>query len=295
MRSLAVIAVESCLGINTLPDSIDLRSMTGSSAFRKVFDDNCIEANISLIQPGKNTLPGAQRLAALIRELASLTGRAVQQQQAFLVMGGDHSCAMGTWQGVLANMPAGKRFGLLWLDAHLDAHSFVTSPSGNVHGMPVAALLGKGDPLLQQIYGATDYLSAGELVLLAARSYEQDEKQLLNTAGIRVIDKHDCQQAGGFSSQFEQAVEHLLQHCDYLGISVDLDVIDPRDAHAVATPVADGIRANELIAAFAYVDVGKRLLGVEIAEYIPALDTAQKTQTSILGLCSALLSHWPSA
>ncbi|MBT3815129.1 MAG: arginase, partial [Methylococcales bacterium] len=105
----------------------------------------------------------------------------------FLVIGGDHSCAMGIWSGVLQSLKHQRDFGLIWLDAHMDAHTYFTSPTQNIHGMPIAALLGTTDKQLAHLYPGNKFIKPENLVLMGIRSFEAQEYKLLKTRGIKII------------------------------------------------------------------------------------------------------------
>ncbi len=227
-------------------------------------------------------------VADLCRQAARFSSALVKQAHPFLFLGGDHASAMGVWRGVMSALPGQRRLGLIWIDAHMDAHTFETTPSGNVHGMPIAGLLGQGDALLHRIYGGTQYLSPENLVLLGVRSFEPAEQQLLDRCGVRVIGMAQLHEPGAFRVQLLESVDRLLQQADYLGISIDLDAIDPLDAPAVGVPEPGGIAGSELVDALAAIAGNPRLLGMEIAEFCPRHESGEKTVRLIGELIAAL-------
>lgn len=207
-------------------------------------------------------------LAAFSRRLASLTEQILEQGNIFLTFGGDHSCAVGTWAGVAR---VRQRFGLIWIDAHMDAHTPETSPSGNLHGMPLACLLGHGDPRLTALNGAAAVLKPENLVLVGVRSYEEGEATLLRRLRVKTymmedVDKH------GFAAIMAHVQREFVARGLSFGISLDFDGLDPRDFSGLGTPVRHGIRLTDLLSAFDQLDYA-HLLGIEFAEYNPALDT----------------------
>lgn len=214
-------------------------------------------------------------LSALNKKLASVISYLVQSNQPFAVIGGDHSVALGTWKGVLSAQ-AMSRFGLLWIDAHMDAHNFMSSPSGNVHGMPVNALLGGGDNRLRSLYQSQRYLLPAHLVLFGVRSFEPREAARLERRGIRVFTIDDIEAMGGVKPAMQQAM-HCLQDCASIGVSLDLDAIDPKQAPGVSTPESNGLDAKELCDALGDVRDDGRLLGVEIVEFDPLEDREGQT------------------
>lgn len=229
-----------------------------------------------------------EAVTGLCRQAARFASALVRQGHPFLFLGGDHSSAMGIWQGVMNGLPADARLGLIWIDAHMDAHTFDTTPSGNIHGMPVAGLLGQGDPVLMQIYGGTRYLAPDRLMLIGVRSFEPAEQRLLERLGVRVIPMADLRQPGALRLQLVEAVAQLSCRCDVLGVSIDLDAIDPVDAPAVGVPAPGGIAGDELIHALTDLAGNPRLAGMEIAEFCPRHESEERTVRLIGGLIGAL-------
>jgi arginase len=190
-------------------------------------------------------------------------------------IGGDHSCAIGMWSGIAkAKRPEGD-IGLIWVDAHLDAHTFETTPTGNIHGMPVAALLGYGDKSLTHIADEKPKIKPENLVFLGARSYESGEHDLLKKLGVTIYYMEDIKQHG-FSTLYRKAVKQASQHTIGYGLSFDLDGIDPLDAPGVGTPETGGLRAREVLTTWKKYDFST-LIGLEVVEYNPHLDKNNKT------------------
>ena len=133
-------------------------------------------------------------LALLCEHIGRRVRSLVADAQPFIFMGGDHSCAMGVWGGALSAIRPRRDLGLIWIDAHMDSHNFSTTPSGNIHGMPLAALLGQADPRLAAIYGDRPFLKPSNVVLIGVRSFEPAEQQLLKRSGGA------CLQYGGYST-----------------------------------------------------------------------------------------------
>lgn len=214
------------------------------------------------------------RLSRLYQKASQFTCHWTEARHPFLVIGGDHSCALGTWSGVLQALPHGNELGLIWLDAHMDAHTFATTPSGNIHGMPVAALLGKADKRLSAVYPADRFIQPENLVLIGVRSYEPAEYALLKQANVKIV---FADQISDFSQTLLAAIEQLSKTCGMIGISLDLDLIDPEDAPGVETPVPGGIKAAVLLAALASAKRHAKFCGLEISEFNPESDRHAKT------------------
>lgn len=211
--------------------------------------------------------------------------------QHFLLISGDHSSAIGTWSGVLHT----QKLGLIWIDAHLDAHTLETSPSGNLHGMPLSVLLNKADTLLQATYpqlsvGKHNHLLGNNLSLLGVRSYESDELVLLKKANAKIYKMQQLSNNPTPTQQLNHIAKDLLTRCDVLGISLDLDAITPEDAPGVATPEKNGIEGEMLISMLENFAYKNKLIGLEISEFNPANDIDQKTEKLIIQLIAALFN-----
>ena len=215
-----------------------------------------------------------EKLARLNKSISRFTQYWTEENQPFLLIGGDHSCALGTWGGVLNGLKQPGKFGLIWLDAHMDAHTFGTSPSGNIHGMPLAALLGRGDKKLAAMYPGSDFIQPENLILIGVRSYENEEYDLLKQATVEIV---FASQINGLAQTLIQAIDKLSLSCQTIGISIDLDFIDPEDAPGVETPAPGGIKARELIEALSLINRHPKVCGLEISEFNPEKDFKNKT------------------
>ena len=212
----------------------------------------------------------------------------VVREQPFLFMGGDHSCAMGVWGGVLSVLRSRQNFGLIWVDAHMDAHTFRTTDSGNIHGMPVAALLGRADKRLAAIYGDGPTIDPSRLVLIGVRSFEPAEQQLLQQLGVTVYSMQRVQQAGGLGPLMGMVLAKMRRRCRYYGISIDLDAMDPVDAPGVGTPVPGGLSGRALCRALTGLGEDPALIGLEIAEFNPLRDRGHRTARLVEQLVGAI-------
>ena len=240
---------------------------------------------------------GAPRaVARLCARLAAQVAQSIRAGRLPCVIGGDHSCAAGTWMGAAralecqrrsedSTLPGG-RLGLVWIDAHMDAHTPGTSPSGRLHGMPLAALLGQCDHALE---GLEDGVLAGRhICLVGVRSYEPEEAALLARLGVTVFGMQDIERHG-LKRVFEDALSVAGAGTAGYGITLDLDALDPADAPAVATPEPHGIRGDELVKALEPIGQDPRLAAFELAEYCPRRDRNRRTERLILRILFAAL------
>ena len=215
-------------------------------------------------------------VAALCRPLAAATQRSVACGNRFCVVGGDHSCGIGTWSGAADALADDGRLGLIWVDAHMDAHTPETTPSGRVHGMPLAVLLGYGALALTSIVRRGPALAPANLCLVGVHSFEAGERDLLARLGVRVV-QIDEVRAHGLGPVMAEALEIARRGTAGFGVSIDLDAIDPAEAPGVGSPVPGGLSAGALRRALAPLAAAADFVGLEIAEYNPQLDRAGAT------------------
>jgi len=237
--------------------------------------------------------PGAEALDAVANIAGQLADRVaghLHDGDFPLVIGGDHSCAIGTWSGVKRALGGTARLGLIWIDAHMDSHTVATSTTHHVHGMPLASLLGHGDPRLTGVAGAGPALLPADVCLIGVRSFESDEAILLRQLGVRVYFMHEVRRRG-LSEVFAEAMFRVREHTRGYGISIDLDALDPAEGPGVGTPVPGGLLRTDLAEAVALAHGDARLLAVEIVEYNPYRDEHFVTAHAIHELCRSLVSR----
>jgi arginase len=189
-----------------------------------------------------------------------------------LVIGGDHSCAIGTWSAVSSHYGS---IGLIWIDAHLDSHTDKTSQSGAPHGMPMAALLGHGDYRLTSVVHDSPKLNPSNVVMIGIRSYESGEIELLERLGVRIMFIEEVKERG-MAACLTEAKAIALNGTQGFGVTLDIDAIDPVDAPGVGSPELNGIPFMEMEKAFTEIK-SEQLLGFELVEYNPFLDINKKT------------------
>lgn len=205
-----------------------------------------------------------------------------------LVIGGDHSCAIGTWSGAaLALKPLGQ-LGLIWVDAHMDSHTPETSPSGAVHGMPLAALLGYGAQELVNLADFSPKLLPCHLCLVGVRSYETGEAELLQRLGVRVFFMTEVKQRG-IGTVMKEALAIARNGTVGFGISIDLDAFNPRESPGVGSPARDGLRHLELDRVLRGIAGVPDLTALELAEFNPLRDRNKRTLELIADLLSAVV------
>lgn len=193
-----------------------------------------------------------------------------------IVIGGDHSCGIGTWSGAVHAMHAEDHFGLIWIDAHMDSHTYATSPSKALHGMPLAILMDKGDAKLRHIESYGRKIKPEYLVLIGVRSFEDGEHDLLKSNKVRVFYMDEVIERG-IQSVFAEALSIVTNGTIGFGISIDLDAFDPVDAPGVGSPAPGGLRFHEVGDYLPTLFSSEHLKCLEIAEFNPELDHKDKT------------------
>lgn len=227
------------------------------------------------------------RIADLCRRLADEVGQTLSAGEFPLIIGGDHSIAVGTWSGVAR--VAGAPIGLLWIDAHLDSHTPETTYSGAVHGMPLACLLGRGDKRLLAIGRPGPQLSVAHTVVLGPRSYETEEMDFLRGMGVRIIESSEIAERG-FAACLQEAIAIVSAAPAGFGVTLDLDAIDPDSAPGVGSPEPDGLWDGDVLAAVAELATRSGLQALEIAEYNPDRDWQGRTARLIAELIAEMLA-----
>ena len=222
------------------------------------------------------------QILAACERVAALVADAAEQGQVPLVLGGDHSIAMGTLGGMARAKGAGA---VLWIDAHGDLNRPWTSPSGNVHGMPLAAALGAaGDAFGSDVYPVP---SVQRAALLGIRSLDPGERELIKEADVRVFTMSEIDRLG-VEHAMTEALEFLAD-ASFLHVSLDLDAVDPSHAPGVGTPVAGGLSYREAHLALEVVAESSLLDSLDVVEVNPILDREIETGKLAVELVASAL------
>lgn len=232
---------------------------------------------------GDRVLELSQTCTALARNVSHL----MRQNEKFCVIGGDHSCAIGTWSGVYDAVHEKGEMGLIWIDAHMDSHTPETSETGRIHGMPLACLLGEGYDTLKNLMHAAPKLKPENVCLIGVRSYENGEAKLLQRHGVKVYFMNEVQERG-FVSVLKEAMQSVSKKTVGYGISLDLDGIDPKEAPAVDVPEPNGISVEDIMKGLAMVASDPNLMATEIVEFDPTRDREHITEQLIANILQVL-------
>jgi arginase len=237
-----------------------------------------------ILSPSRTERRKQLAVSKLCGLLASAVTDSVEGGRLPCVLGGDHSCAGGTWTGV-ARAVKGD-LGLVWIDAHMDAHTPGTSHTGRLHGMPLAWLLGEDD---DPLYGlATGVLEPRHVALVGVRSFEPEEKVRLDQLGVRVVYMDEVR-SRGVGPVLDEALAIATRGTKAFGVSIDLDVVSPDEAPGVGTPVPDGVSGEELARALEGIGQREHLAAIELVEYSPRLDPTGRTARVAVDLLTSAL------
>jgi arginase len=263
----------------------------GPSAVRVAGLDARLEALGHIVEDGGNVAvamaeqkkegdPHAKYLkeiTATCTKHAELVLKTLEAGKVPLALGGDHSVAAGTVAGVAEfYRRQNQKIGLIWIDAHTDVNTPDSSPSGNVHGMPLAAIMGLGPPELADIFGFSPKVSAENCVLVGVRDIDAIEREHVHRAGIKVLTMRDIDERG-MRTVMEEALHMAGRGTAGYHVSLDMDWVDPEDAPGVGTPVRGGATYREAHLAMEIIADHGRMLSFEIVEVNPVIDEHNQT------------------
>jgi arginase len=235
-------------------------------------------------QLGKSGDDALTAIATLSCELALATAAAVRAGATPLVLGGDHSLAIGSVAGVATALAErGESLGVIWLDAHGDINTPETSASGNVHGMPVAHLLGLGDPRLSEIATPSPAVRPEQLVMVGLRDLDAPERTQIGRLGITAFTMRDIDERG-LKHVMSEAIAIAGRGTGGIHVSCDPDWIDPTEAPGVGTPVRGGATYREAHLALEMIADSGRLVAMDLVEINPVLDDRNRTATLAVDL-----------
>ncbi|MFN8114533.1 MAG: arginase [Bacteroidia bacterium] len=292
IKPIKLIEVKSEIGAGTRGasmgvDAIKIAALDfGSNFFKKFKAVEVQNENHLLLEPVVNDY--AKRIKGihtLNERLANEIKKTLSSDEVPIVLAGDHSSALGTITGIKMAFPK-KRIGVIWIDAHADLHTPYTTPSGNMHGMPIACVLGEDNKERQQnkpddetieyweklknLGGITPKIHYNDLVYIALRDFEPQEDFLIKKHKVRVFNLQEIRK----KAVERVAIESLnyLDHCDLIYVSFDVDSMDSRISSGTGTPVPNGITEKEAGNLIYYIMRSKKIVCFEMVEINPTLD-----------------------
>jgi arginase len=256
----------------------------------QVEDVGNVHVRIAEEQPyGDRRSKYLKEIAETCQEVAHRIYQTLEAGYFPLSLGGDHSMAVGTIAGTSKfYRDRHQAIGCLWMDAHADMNTPQSSPSGNVHGMPLAATLGLGPEALTKIFGFAPKVEGKHCVLIGARSLDARERRIVKKSGIHVFTMREIDEQG-MRAVMEKSLALATRDTAGFVVSFDMDVVDPREASGVGTPVRGGITFREAHLGMEMIADSGKMLALDLVEINPILDFQNQTATLGVGLVSSAL------
>jgi|LSQX01.1.fsa_nt_gb arginase len=254
----------------------------------QVQDWGDLKINHEILTKKTNSRESLKNLAAVVKvsqELFTDLNRILSQDCFPIVLGGDHSISIGS---IAAAANHAENLGVIWLDAHPDLNTVETTPSGRIHGMPLAISLGLGHPQLINIGGFYPKIKPDQIVIIGARSIDSGEKQLIKELGIKLYPMTAVRRLG-IQQVIAESIQYLAEKTDAVHLSFDLDVLDPGVAPGVGTPSPNGMTIRECAVIMAELGQTGMITSMDIVELNPLLDVNQQTADSAAALTTLLL------
>ncbi len=211
--------------------------------------------------------------------------KSVSKEDFAITLGGDHSIAMGSIAGIAQH----GRTGVIWMDAHTDINTPQTSPSGNLHGTPLAHLLGHGDPVLREYWGGGAVVRPEDVVYIGLRSVDGGERSLVRQLGIDAYTMKEID-IQGIATVTQKTIEKL-KHLDRVHVSFDVDALDPTIAPGVGTPVKGGLNYREAHLVMELLHDAKIVTSLDVVEVNPILDVQNQTAQVAVEMVASLLGQ----
>jgi arginase len=284
-KSLTIIGVPLDLGsgrrgVDMGPSAVRVADLNGrlASLGYPVLDAGDVPVSIAeTLHHGDSHSKFLTEILQTCEHLARLVEETLEQSSLPVVLGGDHSIALGTLAGVAKYFRNRQEaVGLIWFDAHADFNTPQSSPSGNVHGMPLAASVGVGPEALTHFCGTSPKVRPQNAVLVGVRDIDAQEKELLASSAVRVFTMRDIDERG-MRSVVEEAIRIASLQTAGLAVSWDMDFLDPAFAPGVGTPVKGGASYREAHLAMEMIADTNRLVSLELVEVNPVLDHMNTT------------------
>ncbi|WP_449619475.1 arginase [Robertmurraya sp. Marseille-Q9965] len=295
MKRLAIIGMPMDLGqmrrgVDMGPSAIRYAGI--NERLKNLFDEVRDLGDIPIGRPEvsidqESNLRNLELIAEKTAKLAAKVDEVIESGSFPLVLGGDHSIAIGTLAGVSKHY---QNLGVIWYDAHGDLNTAETSPSGNIHGMPLAVSMGLGHPLLTNIGGYQPKVKPENIVIIGARSLDEGERALIKEKGIKVYTMHEIDRLG-MTQVIEESIQYLQHKTDGVHLSLDLDGLDPAEAPGVGTPVSGGISYRESHLAMEMLAESNLITSAEFVEVNPILDDKNKTASLAVALMGSLFGE----
>jgi arginase len=267
-------------GVDMGPSAIRVADLNGRLAglgYQVIDEGNYVVRNAEMMQITDRRLKYLPEIAAACQKLADQVQAAIERGSIPIILGGDHSIAIGSVSGLATYYrKSDQRVGVIWFDAHGDMNTPETSPSGNIHGMPFAAILGRGVKELTGINGFSPKVYPEDCVLIGARSIDPEESDAIKSSGIRVMTMRELDERG-MSAVIDEAVWLASRNTAGVHVTMDMDFVDPFYAPGVGTPVPGGPTYRESHLAMEKIADSGKMISFELTEVNPVLDVSNRT------------------
>ncbi len=291
MKEIVIVGVpmrygQSKFGVDMGPIGIRYANLQGELELLEyvVTDSGNITIGQSELDAQNSNLKNLEIVIDVNKKLQKEVSQIVSEGKFPLVLGGDHSIAIGTISGIAQHY---QDLGVIWFDAHGDVNTDVTTPSGNIHGMSLAVLLGYGDKRLVKIGDYAPKLNPRNVVLIGTRSLDEGEVTFIKEKGIKMFTMDDIDKVG-MATVMEEVIFYL-SHCDGIHVSIDLDGLDPSIASGVGTPINDGMTSREGHLIMRKLAESDKVVSAELVEVNPLLDNNNQTAKIAVDLVATLL------
>src|SRR5262245_313397 len=267
-------------GVDMGPSAIRVADLNGRLAglgYQVIDEGNYVVRNAEMMEITDRRLKYLPEIAAACQKLSDQVQAALESGSIPIILGGDHSIAIGSVSGLATYYrKSDQRVGVIWFDAHGDMNTPETSPSGNIHGMPFAAILGRGVKELTEINGFSPKVYPENCVLIGARSIDPEEAATIKTSNIRVMTMRELDERG-MSAVMDDAVWLASRNTAGFHVTMDMDFVDPFYAPGVGTPVPGGPTYRESHLAMEKIADSGKMISFELTEVNPVLDVSNRT------------------
>ncbi|HLK21315.1 MAG TPA: arginase [Bryobacteraceae bacterium] len=267
-------------GVDMGPSAVRVANLNGRLVELGYIVDDL--GNVPVVQPESQPegSPQAKYLPQITDtcvKLADMVTNALAEDKFPLVLGGDHSIAVGTVSGVSKHIRERKgKLGMIWIDAHTDMNTPASSPSGNVHGMPLACCIGAGPDELTRIFGYSPKVDPANVALVGIRSVDDQERINVQHSGVHVFTMREIDERG-LLTVIEEAIRIASSGTAGFHVSLDMDAVDPQEAPGVGTPVRGGVTYREAHLAMETLNDSDKMVSMEVVEVNPVIDEANRT------------------
>jgi arginase len=263
----------------------DLNEKLSYSGYTVIDEGNLLISTPGVSLSGDAKLKNLEPILEICKALSSVVEGICAAGDFPLVIGGDHSLALGSATGAAA---AYSPLGLLWIDAHGDFNTDQTSPTGHIHGMPLAALAGYGDSRLVSLGGFSPKVDPAHVAVVGVRDLDAGEREMLRAAQVHVFTMKDIDHMG-IATVMARALEITTQGTRGLHVSLDIDALDPREVHGVGTPVRGGLTYREASVVMEEIAATGKMTSLDVVEVNPILDSKNRTARMAVDLILSAL------